>query len=359
MALAGDPDALLASAEQLAGAARTLGTVHEELAAHAGSVTADWSGLAAPLALERIRGDAEQVRRAADAVAGVVGPLRTYADELRAAQRDFALGEQQRAQAAATPTGPPPIGPAAPTAPAHPDGEALMEAAGERALVANEAAARAFETAAEALGAPATAPQAGGGPGLGTTLAEAGNIAASLGNAALHHPASALAVVGGGVLAAASAVGALGGTAATATGAGAPVGVPLTGVSIAGVTAGVGLAGAGAIDLTHQALGDDRVTPFRVDTAAGDDAATPPFDPPGEITGMTRHADERASGRDGGTGVSDEAMADAVANPTKPPAYQPDTNTYVYRGQDADVVLNEQGRVVTTWAKTSEGWRNR
>ena len=75
------------------------------MAAHARSITADWSGLAAPLALARITGDAESVRRAAEAVAGVVGPLRTYADELRAAQRDFALGEQQRAAAGAPPAG--------------------------------------------------------------------------------------------------------------------------------------------------------------------------------------------------------------------------------------------------------------
>ena len=344
MPLAGNPDALLAAAEELAGAARVLGALREEMASHGRSITTEWTGLAAPLALERIGGDAEDVRRAAEAVADVVGPLRTYADELRAAQQDFALGEVQA----------PPPG-AAPTSPAP----ALREAAAERALVANEAAARAFRAAADALpGAPpATTPQTGGGPGLGSTLAEAGNIAASLGNAALQHPASGLAVVGGAALAGLSAVGVAGGTAATATGVGSPVGVPLAGLSAAGVAAGVGLAGAGAIDLSQHALGDDRVTPFQVDEETGGGAATPPFDPPSEITGTTRHGAERAEGRDG-RGVSDEAMADAVANPTRAPEFDADRNTYLYEGVDATVVLNEEGRVVTTWAESSRGWRN-
>ncbi len=344
MPLAGDPDALLATADQVAGAVRGLRTAEEALTSHARAITADWSGLAAPVALARLTGDAETVRRAAEALAGVVTPLRTYADELRGAQRDFALGEQQRAQATAPALGA--LG-----------GQALREAAAERALAANEAAARAFRAAVAALpGAAPTTPQAGG-PGLGAALAEAGNLAASLGNAALHHVPSAVAVAGGGVLATLSAAGVLGGTAATATGVGAPVGVPVSGASLAGLAAGVGLAGAGAVDLTQHALGDDRVAPFQVNADTGGDA-TPPFDPPSEITGMTRHGAERAEGRDGGVGVSDEAMADAVANPTEPPIYQADKNAYRYRGRDAEVVLNEQGRVVTTWAKSSRGWRN-
>ncbi|WP_433782384.1 hypothetical protein ACQPX6_21130 [Actinomycetospora sp. CA-101289] len=352
MPLAGNPDALLAAADELAEAARALGALRGEMAAHARAITTDWSGLAAPLALERIGGDADSAGRAAEAVAAVAGPLRTYADELRAAQRDFAVGEQQRGEQG------PPAG-AVPAGPALPHGQALVTAAAERALVANEAAARALQTAADALpGAPpATAPQTGG-PGLAGMLAEAGNIAASLGNAALQHPASGLAVVGGAALAGLSAVGVVGGTAATATGVGSPVGVPLTGLSAAGLATGVGLAGAGAIDLSQHALGDDRVAPFQVNEETGGDEATPPFEAPGEITGLTRHGAERAERRDG-VGVSDEAMADAVANPIAGPKYQSQNQTYVYEGRDAIVFLNEQGRVVTTWATTSNGWRNR
>lgn len=338
MPLAGNPDALLAAADQLDGAARTLGTVADAMTSHGRSITTDWTGPAAPLALARIGGDAENLRRAAEAVAGAVGPLRSYADELRAAHRDFAAGEVQRDQGS-TP--------------------ALMESAAERALVANEAAARALQAAADALpGAPPATTPLTGGPGLGAALAEAGNIAASLGNAALEHPASGLAVVGGAALAGVSAVGVAGGTAATATGVGSPVGVPLAGLSAAGVAAGVGLAGAGAIDLTQHALGDERVAPFQVNEETDGGAATPPFPAPSEITGLTHHGAERAEGRDG-VGVSDEAMADAVANPKAEPEYDVDRKTYSYEGVDATVILNEQGRVVTTWAETSNGWRRR
>lgn len=136
------------------------------------------------------------------------------------------------------------------------------------------------------------------------------------------------------------------------------MGVPLTGASLAGLTAGVGLAGAGVIDLTQHALGDDRVAPFQVNDDTSADAARPPFDPPDEITGLTRHGAERAEGRDG-VGVSSEAMADAVANPTSPPQYQEKSGTYRYEGREAVVSLNEQGQVVTAWARTSNGWRNR
>jgi hypothetical protein len=331
MPLSGDPDAVLAAADDLDGVARTVGAVHEAMTAHGRSVTVDWSGLAAPLALTRIESVADDVRRARDAITSVVGPLRTYADELRGAQQDFLLGEQQ--------------------ARTSPDGRLLMESAAERALVANEAVTRVFRAAADGL--PGGAPTPTEPTGADAALAEGGNLAASLGNAALRHPASAFAVAGGGILAALSAVGVVGGTAATATGVGSPAGVPMTGASVIGVTAGVGLAGAGALDLSQHALGDDRVAPFQVNA----DVSELPFDPPGEITGMTEHGRLRANGRDGGTGVSDEAMADAVANPTSAPVPQAN-GTYRYEGKDAVVSLNERGEVVTTWAATSNGWRN-
>ena len=53
------------------------------------------------------------------------------------------------------------------------------------------------------------------------------------------------------------------------------------------------------IDLTQHALGDDRVAPFQVNADDRRRASTPPFDPPGEITGLTRHA--RRSAPRGGT----------------------------------------------------------
>ena len=75
------------------------------------------------------------------------------------------------------------------------------------------------------------------------------------------------------------------------------------------------------------------------------------------LRSMTEHGRQRAEGRDG-VGVSDEAMADAVANPLTTPKPQ-DNGTYRYEGKDAIVSLNERGEVVTTWARTSNGWRNR
>ena len=71
---------------------------------------------------------------------------------------------------------------------------------------------------------------------------------------------------------------------------------------------------------------------------------------------MTKHGEEQAVARDG-PGDSDEAMNDAVENPESPPTYL-DNETYRYDGADAVVVLNAEGRVVTTWPTGSRGWRH-
>jgi hypothetical protein len=64
--------------------------------------------------------------------------------------------------------------------------------------------------------------------------------------------------------------------------------------------------------------------------------------------------------RDGGRGVSDQAIQDAVENPTRPDEEQahPDGPTYKYRGKGALVVLNQDGEIVTTYVKGSAGLRN-
>lgn len=84
-------------------------------------------------------------------------------------------------------------------------------------------------------------------------------------------------------------------------------------------------------------------------------APEPPFPPPTRISGTTEHGGQQAQGRDG-HGVSDVAMNDAVANPVEPPVFQ-DNGTYMYTGKDAVVILNEEGKVVTTWARNQNGWR--
>jgi hypothetical protein len=84
-----------------------------------------------------------------------------------------------------------------------------------------------------------------------------------------------------------------------------------------------------------------------------------PFPPPTHITGLTRHGEEQINVRDG-HGVSDRALQDAVANPTRSPVFELDEygGTYTYFGEDAEVILNKDGKVVTAWPKTRNGWRN-
>lgn len=199
--------------------------------------------------------------------------------------------------------------------------------------------------------------------GLGHHAESAGahlvNGVASLGNAAIHHPGGMLAAAGGLGLTALSAAGEGAGAALDATGVGAVAGVPLGAVSAAGIAAGVSITGAGIANMVAHAAGDDHVSPVSAGDSGGADAGqtTEGNSPPNQITGRTVHGDQQALSRDGGRGVSDEAMNDAVQNPTKPPEPQPG-GRYKYVGKNATVILNSAGKVVTTWARNSAGWRN-
>lgn len=61
-------------------------------------------------------------------------------------------------------------------------------------------------------------------------------------------------------------------------------------------------------------------------------------------------------GRDGGIGVSKSAIGNAWSNPLKieyvPSKYGP---TFRYTGNNAVIVVNQEGKVVTGWAKSSSG----
>ncbi len=273
MPLPGDPSALEDACRQLAAAATAVQAASESVVGHGRATTADWTGLAAPLALARTQQDAANVQRLAEAVGGSVGPLARYAEELRAAQQDYARGEEMVAQGrVAAPGLGPEVAPAADAArdradQAMNDGTALMRAAEERARVANETAARALDAATSSLAgiAPPSTPPAAATP---SPLAEAGNFAASLGTAALEHRLDGLAVLGGGALAAVSAAGVAGSLGLDATGVGAIAGLPLGGASAAGVAAGAGIAGAGLVDLGSHAATDSRVAPFQVNQEA-------------------------------------------------------------------------------------------
>lgn len=84
-----------------------------------------------------------------------------------------------------------------------------------------------------------------------------------------------------------------------------------------------------------------------------------PYEPPPSISGMTEHGAEQVLTRDG-HGVSDDALRRAVEQPTQPPKFTPDKygGTYRYVGDDAIVVLNKDGQVVTAWATGRGGWRS-
>lgn len=72
------------------------------------------------------------------------------------------------------------------------------------------------------------------------------------------------------------------------------------------------------------------------------------------ITGYTRHGLNSAISHDG-VGVSPAAILDAVRNPIR---IVPQAERKVrYVGEKAAVVLNDAGRVVTTWARSRTGWR--
>ena len=75
------------------------------------------------------------------------------------------------------------------------------------------------------------------------------------------------------------------------------------------------------------------------------------------IKGYTDHGRRQAFGRDKGLGVTDEAMNNAVQSPLE--VVQQEGGKTKYVGENATVVLNENSEVVTTWANSSEGVRNK
>jgi hypothetical protein len=198
--------------------------------------------------------------------------------------------------------------------------------------------------------------------GLENTGKEIVNGVASFGNAAIHHPGELAAAVGGIGLTALSAAGEGGGLVLDATGIGALGGVPLNVVSAAGMATGVTITGTAVGAMAMQAAGGDHVEPLKTDSGgSGSSSASedPPFEAPKEVSGRTAHGEQQIQGRDG-HGVNDDAVDDAVANPTKAPKYIPDKYGGVYRyvGKNATVNLNQDGQVVTAWANGSGGWRN-
>ena len=75
----------------------------------------------------------------------------------------------------------------------------------------------------------------------------------------------------------------------------------------------------------------------------------------GRISGYTVHGLEQAIGRDAGKGVAPKAILDAVRNPLN--MVEQAGGVVKYVGDKATVVLNEAGKIITTWATSGEGVR--
>lgn len=76
----------------------------------------------------------------------------------------------------------------------------------------------------------------------------------------------------------------------------------------------------------------------------------------GKVTGYTKHGLNQAISRDGGRGVSPKAILSAVKSPTK--VTEQAGGKAMYTGKDAKVVLNSEGKVVTTIPRNSEALRD-
>ena len=73
-----------------------------------------------------------------------------------------------------------------------------------------------------------------------------------------------------------------------------------------------------------------------------------------KITGYTKHGEEQVLGRDGGVGVSNDALIDTVNDPIEIVVQGSDYGpTYKYISEKAVVVLNEIGEVITAYARGS------
>jgi RHS repeat-associated protein len=72
------------------------------------------------------------------------------------------------------------------------------------------------------------------------------------------------------------------------------------------------------------------------------------------LTGYTRHGINSAISHDG-VGVSPQAILNATSNPLQ--VIKQADGTFKFIGENAIVILNEFGEVITMWATSSKGWR--
>jgi hypothetical protein len=203
------------------------------------------------------------------------------------------------------------------------DAGELMVLAEERAVRANDAAARALAEASSELNGliPATTSASARAPddsGIGSALADVGNAFASFGNAALHDPSAvgAMALGAGEVFLGAG--GEIGGVALDATGIGAVVGVPAAVVSAGVIATGATTLGVGAMTVAQSASGPDHVEPLGGDGAGGTGGGESVRPPAQKPTVNDSQLDEVVDGLYRGarseSRVGDGTTADAVRN---------------------------------------------
>jgi YD repeat-containing protein len=75
------------------------------------------------------------------------------------------------------------------------------------------------------------------------------------------------------------------------------------------------------------------------------------------FAGFTEHGAAQFLARDGGRGVSTDALRDALTHPLSTKLQ--DKGTIMVTGRDAVVILNKDGAVVTTWATSNRGIRKK
>ncbi|WP_342120715.1 hypothetical protein [Pseudoduganella sp. OTU4001] len=75
---------------------------------------------------------------------------------------------------------------------------------------------------------------------------------------------------------------------------------------------------------------------------------------PGQLAGYTKHGLNQAISRDG-VGVAPHAILDAFKNPLSISGQS--GGRFMMTGKDAVIVVNSEGKVITTWATNSSGVR--
>ena len=77
---------------------------------------------------------------------------------------------------------------------------------------------------------------------------------------------------------------------------------------------------------------------------------------PSKITGFTRHGLNQVISRNG-HGVSNKAILDTINNSTSIIRQGFFRQSFKFVGKDSVVILNKYGKLITSWARRSIGWR--